>query len=68
MWYKYQKPSQYIFYSSSLSNSAENMLILDCLVNIHEPLFWLACCFLSGAWLGQPQVTIWANVTITLLC
>ncbi len=30
---------------------------LSCLINIHEPLFWLACCFLSDAWLGQPQVT-----------
>jgi len=25
--------------------------------NIHEPLFWLACCFLSDAQPGQPQVT-----------
>ncbi len=27
------------------------------LINIHETLFWLAGCFLSDAWLGQPQVT-----------
>ncbi len=30
---------------------------LSGLINIHEPLFWLACWFLSDARLGQPQVT-----------
>ncbi len=30
---------------------------LSCVININEPIFWLACCFLSDAQLGQPQVT-----------
>ncbi len=45
------------FYSSSLRSSAEYRSILACLINIHKPLFWLACFFLSDARLGQPQVT-----------
>ncbi len=36
---------------------AKNRSILARLINIHEPFFWLACCFLSDARLGQPQVT-----------
>ncbi len=43
------------FYSSSLRSSGKNRSILACLINIHESLFWLACCFLSDARLGQPQ-------------
>ncbi len=45
------------FYTSSLRSSAKNRSILACLINIHEPVFWLACCVLSDARLGQPQVT-----------
>ncbi len=51
------KTTAIYFYSSSFRSSAENRSILACLINIHEPLFWLACCFLNDARPGQPQVT-----------
>ncbi len=54
--YKYQKPSIYL-YSSSFRSSAQKRSILACLINIHEPLFWLACCFMSDARPDQPQIT-----------
>ncbi len=56
MLYKYQKSSKYIF-TALFSGALLKKIDLSCLINIHEPLFWLVCCFLSDARLGQPQVT-----------
>ncbi len=54
--YKYQKYLN-IFVQLFSQELFWKQIDLSGLINIHEPLFWLACCFLRDVRLGQPQVT-----------
>ncbi len=54
--YKYQKHLN-IFVQLFSQELCWKQIDLSSLINIHDPLFWLACCFLRDVRLGQPQVT-----------